>query len=161
EVPRPGSSVPRRLVATEEVMSWLDDGHFIVEGDFLPASVPIGVAQTIGMPGLQDDGTRRAQSFAMVGQAKSNDVRQNRCARAFHDDFAHSAVAERTRSTKCVSEILGGCRLWQGLQCHDDPNSQSRERSSTQPSGARPIETGTGVTLGPSETEPQIFERLR
>jgi hypothetical protein len=30
-----------------------------------------------------------------------------------------------------------------------------------QPSGTRPIETDTGVTLGPSETEPQIVERLR
>jgi hypothetical protein len=125
------------------------------------ASVPIGVTQTIGMPGLEDNGARRSQSFAIVGQTKSNDFREDRCARAFHDDFTNSTVAERARSTKCVSESLRGYRLWQGFRCHDDPNSRSRERCSAQPSGTRPIETDTGVTLGPSETEPQIVERLR
>ena len=50
-------------------------GHLLVKGDFLPAGVPMGIAEAVGMAGLQDDGPRRAGSLTLVDRTKPGDLR--------------------------------------------------------------------------------------
>jgi hypothetical protein len=73
EMPCSCVGVPSSLKAAQHVLTWLGGGDLIVKGNFLSASVPIDVAPTVGMAGLEYDRMRCARSFAIVGQAKMSD----------------------------------------------------------------------------------------
>src|SRR5674476_58835 len=127
EVPRSCIGVPGGLKAAQHLLTWLAGGHLIVKGDFLSASVPIGVTQTVGTAGLEDDRTRCAWSFTIVDRTKTSDFRQYRRVRAFRNDIANSNIGQRTKFAKYPGEVLRACGLGQRLLCHTV--SPSPERS--------------------------------
>jgi hypothetical protein len=69
-------------------------GNLIVERDLLAACVP-RTAGAVRVPGLEDDGARRAGGSGLVRQAQPENAREHRGACALHHDIADTTILER------------------------------------------------------------------
>jgi hypothetical protein len=117
EIPVPRVHVVEGVEAARDEARRHCGGHLIVERDFLAARVP-RTAGPVRVPGLEDDGARRAGSSGLVRQAQAENAREHRGACALHHDIADTTISERAGTAKHGGEMLGTGRFRQGFRRH-------------------------------------------
>ena len=117
QVPRVGVGVPVGLEAARDEPGGRRRSDVPVESDLVAARIPCGVG-AFGQPGLENERARRVGGCSLIRQAKPDDARQDRGARAFDDHLADAAIANRVGAAERIGEMLGVGRLRQGLRRH-------------------------------------------
>ena len=123
EIPVPRVHVVEGFEAARDEARRHCGSNLIVERDLLAARVP-RTASAVWVPGLEDDGGRRAGGSGLVRQAQPENAREHRGLCALHHDIADTTISERAGPAERLGEMLGAGRSRQGFRCHGGPSVQ-------------------------------------
>jgi len=127
EMPGLGFLIPRGVEAARHETRRRQRRDLAIESHFLAAG-GVDVARRPRQPCLEDHGARRCAVGGLIGQAQSQNARQDGREGVFHIDVADATATQHAGAAKRIGEMLGVCRFWQGFRSHGCPLSCSAHR---------------------------------